>query len=98
MPSTKRARPDAPTRLDEKNTGDRLKSGIYHVEDSDLFLIIDPDAKPEPYDWIIVEQVGEDIMISLYEGQKYIAVVQVLEFYPLKQSEQWTPRVHHDWT
>lgn len=98
MLTAKRARPDAPTRLDETNTIDRFRTHLYHAEDSNLFLIIDPDAKPTACDWVIVGQAGNDIIISLYEGQEYICVVRVLEFYQLTQSEQWTPRIHCDWT
>ena len=97
MPSIKkRARPAAPTRLDEISTGDKFRSHLYHAEG--FFLIIDPDAKPEPFDWVIVEQVGDNVIISLYEGQKFITVVRVLEFYELTQSEQWTPETQrHDY-
>lgn len=98
MPLTKRARPATPTRLDEKNTGDSFRSHLYHVEEPDMFLIVDPDAKPTTCDWVIVSQAGDDIIIAPYEGQEYICVVRVLEFYQLTQSEQWTPRIHCDWT
>ena len=98
MPSIKkRARPAAPTRLDEtSNTGGSFRSHLYHAEESDFYLILDPDAEPKPCDWVVVAEVGDDVMISLYEGQQYISVVRVLEFYQLTQSEQWTPRAEYD--
>lgn len=99
MPIAKRARPAAPTRPGETHAGDTLNTAaIYHLEDSDLFLIVDLGAKPEVYDWVIVQRVDDDVMVALYQGQEYICVVRPLEFYPLNQSEQWTPRTHCDWT
>lgn len=98
MTLTKRARPAAPTRLDETNIGDNFRSLVYRVEGSGFFLIVDSSAKPATRDWVIVDRVGDDIMISLYKGQKYIAVVRVLEFYQLTQSEQWAPGAHCNWT
>jgi hypothetical protein len=95
MPSHDSGRPDAPTRLAEKvPTGDRFKTLVYYTDESDTFLIIDYHAKPEPYDWVSTGQrSSEDVTLSPYDGQTYTGVARMLEFYPLTQSEQWTPRI-----
>jgi hypothetical protein len=100
MPSRNRGRPSAPTRLvDKPYTGDRFNALVYHVNEADIFLIIDYHARPEPYDWVVVARPSsEKITIALYDGQPYIGVARMLEFHELTQSEQWTPRIKlFDW-
>lgn len=93
--SAKEHGPDAPTRLAENICAkDRFKTLVYYVGESDTFLIIDCNAKPEPYDFVFVAQANsDDITLAIYEGQPYIGVARILEFYQLTQSEQWTPRL-----
>jgi hypothetical protein len=94
MPSIDRARPDAPTRPAEAKKADRFRTLVYHVEESDLFITVDYDAKPAPGDWIVVRRQDSNITIALYRGQGWLGVVRVLEFYQLQQSEQWAPRIY----
>jgi hypothetical protein len=76
------------------DTGDRLRALVYHVDDADIFLIIDSHATPEPEDWVSIEPSNsEEVTLTLYYGQSYKGVARILEFYQLSQSEQWTPRL-----
>ncbi len=95
MPSSENARPDAsPRQAENAEAGDCFKTAVYHIDAPDLFVIVDYRAKPEPYDWVVIKQsITGELVIALYEGQPYVGVVIVMEFYQLQQSEQWTPRI-----
>jgi hypothetical protein len=83
MLSHDRGRPSAPTRLvDKPHTGDRFNALVYVINEAGVFLIIDYHTKPDPYDWVIVARPNsEEITLALYDGQSYIGVARMLEFY-----------------
>ena len=99
-PSRKSKNPVRPTRLVKKAiTGEGFRSIVYHISEPDLFFTINYHDKPEPYDWVVVScpEQGE-LQIDLYDGQEFIGVVEILEFYQLAQSEQWCPRMRTRFT
>lgn len=92
--------PDAPTRLAKKRafTGDRFKTPVYHIPETDLFITINYQIKPEPYDWVALADTGDEIVLALYDGQQIVGVVEMMEFYQLTQSEQWRPGIRNRFT
>jgi hypothetical protein len=95
LPSQRPGKPDAPTRLaKERRKSDWFKFFVHYLSDTDLFIIVNYSATAELYDWVVIGELDSgEPRIALYEGQEYIGVVEIMEFYQLTQSEQWLPRI-----
>ena len=98
MPSKKvrrASRTDAPTRPTEDiyEPGDRFKTTIHHLTAPDLFLTLDSNTDPSAYEWVVVELGNGEPVIELYEGQTFIGLARILDFFQLRNSEQWRPQI-----
>lgn len=104
MPSStkKSDRPSVPTRqATQQSIEEGFLCPIFHVPEPDLFIVMDYESKPEIYDWVMISPPGNgcEIQLALYDGNMEIfAVVQIMEFYKLQESEQWRPQIRNCFT
>jgi hypothetical protein len=71
---------------------DTFQGFVYHIDESDTFIRIAYGAAAEDGDWVVTGREDEDtILLAQYTGQRHLGLVVILDFYPLTESEQWTP-------
>jgi hypothetical protein len=74
--------------------GDRFEGQVYRIETMDLFHTLDYHAAPSEESWVAVERLPNGkLIIERFWGQPYIGVVRVLNFYRIRRSVQWNPKM-----
>lgn len=94
MPSSHKneRRRGAPTRPAETSgETDRFETQVYQ-KDANLFYTLHNDRYPNGLDFVLVETRDGSPALEIYDGQNFMAVLRILDFYKLPNGSEQTRR------